>query len=193
MWQRCVGLSLVSFASEFFYGATSLGPAIVFNVGWQLCFLCGVGDGTLTQLAVNLTVMETFSAALQMWHLRKQIDPKLALAISLPTATFTAVGQLLMIQVSSQAHGDDWLKRCLGGILFMIALHRVYAIRSKLAAQRRELPPKKEPLMQKHKTDEEILQLGESDPPNYLADGDDSAAAGLDLSKMSVLCSILFW
>eukprot|EP00662_Eupelagonemidae_sp_cell21_P054449 gene54449-44993_t len=49
-------MALISFVSEGLYGATSFGPAITFNVGWQVCYLLGLSDGTLTSVAVDMTV-----------------------------------------------------------------------------------------------------------------------------------------
>eukprot|EP00662_Eupelagonemidae_sp_cell21_P028823 gene28823-23320_t len=50
-----LAMALISFVSEGLYGATSFGPAITFNVGWQVCYLLGLSDGTLTSVAVDMT------------------------------------------------------------------------------------------------------------------------------------------
>ena len=51
-----LAMATISFVSEGLYGATSFGPAITFNVGWQLCYMLGLSDGTLTTVAINMTV-----------------------------------------------------------------------------------------------------------------------------------------
>ena len=117
-----LAMALISFISEGLYGATSFGPAITFNVGWQLCFMLGLSDGTLTSVAIDMTVMETCSAALQIILLRKQIDPWLALAISLPCVVCTYIGQELMIRLDGPG-----LKLALAAILFSMTSQRVWA------------------------------------------------------------------
>eukprot|EP01052_Picozoa_sp_SAG31_P059081 SAG31_NODE_18414_length_637_cov_1.040892_1_plen_125_part_00 len=94
-------MGLTSFASEALYGATSFGPAITFNIGWQLCYMVGISDGTITQVSVDMCVMETASALAQMYILHKFIDVKLAVAMVVPTCAFISIGSLLMIQLDS--------------------------------------------------------------------------------------------
>ena len=103
-------------------GATSFGPAITFNVGWQLCYMLGLSDGTLTAVAINMTVMEIASASLQIILLQKSIDPWLAAAVSLPCIVCTYVGQELMIRLDGPG-----LKLSLSGILLFMTAYRVYA------------------------------------------------------------------
>ena len=117
-----LAMALISFCSETLYGATSFGPAITFNVGWQICFLLHLCDGTLTSVAVNMMKMELCVACLQITCLRRKVDPWLALAISLPCCSFMALGQALMLSLDG-----PWLKRALGAILLLMALQRVGA------------------------------------------------------------------
>ena len=90
-----LALAVTSFVSETLYGATTFGPAITFNVGWQVCYMLGLSDGTMTSVAVELTVMEIMSAALQIVILRRSIDVWLSAAIAVPLCIFTAVGQAI--------------------------------------------------------------------------------------------------
>lgn len=130
-----LGMALVSFTSESLYGATSFGPAITFNVGWQICYMLGLNDGTLTtvsrrrcrcgvswcwrrlsaalsgcQVAVHMTVMEICSASLQCWLLFKQVDFWLLLATSIPCCTCIAIGQLFMIELDGVWYAEDCLR-----------------------------------------------------------------------------------
>jgi hypothetical protein len=117
-----LAMALISFASEGLYGATSFGPAITFNVGWQLCYMLGLSDGTLTTVAVDMTVMEMASASLQIILLRKQVDPWLAAAVSLPCVVCTYIGQMLMIRLDGPG-----LKLSLAVILLSMTAYRVHA------------------------------------------------------------------
>lgn len=103
-------------------GATSFGPAITFNVGWQLCYMLGLSDGTLTKVAIDMTVMEIASATLQIVLLRKSVDLWLAAAISIPCIVCTYIGQELMIQLDGSG-----LKLALAAILLFMAAYRIYA------------------------------------------------------------------
>ena len=60
-------MALISFCSETLYGATSFGPAITFNVGWQICFLLHLCDGTLTSVAVNMMKMAAVLSISMSW------------------------------------------------------------------------------------------------------------------------------
>eukprot|EP01047_Picozoa_sp_COSAG01_P076056 COSAG01_NODE_13232_length_1616_cov_2.297297_2_plen_198_part_00 len=134
-----LAMALISLLSEGLYGATSFGPAITFNVGWQVLYMIGLADGTLTTVVsvrqasrrqpasqpassreisaaplptrvglmavlvgaqtVNMTVMETMSAAMQCIVLWRLVDPALLLATALPCCGFIVLGQLLMLQL----------------------------------------------------------------------------------------------
>lgn len=115
-------MALTSFCAEGLYGATSFGTAITFNVGWQLCYMLGLADGTLSSLAINLTIMETMSSALQVVWLRRHVDPRLVAAVAIPSCITVAIGQQLMLQLDGV-----WLKKSLGTILFLMALQRIHA------------------------------------------------------------------
>lgn len=116
------GMTFISMLAEFFYGLTSFGPAITFNIGWQILFVLGLSDGSLTSVTVNLMVMELFSASIQLAHLWKYYDVRFSLANVVPTLVCTAIGTMLLIIFDSV-----WLKRALAGLLISLALQRVRA------------------------------------------------------------------
>ena len=117
-----VAMSLISLLAEFFYGLTSFGPAITFNIGWQMCYVMDLSDGGLTNVTKNLMVMELFSASIQLTHLWRFADFRFALANVAPTLLFTAVGTYMLILADSV-----WLKRTLAVLLIAMALQRVRA------------------------------------------------------------------
>lgn len=45
-----VALAATSFTSELVFAVTSFGPAVVLNVGWQICFMLHLGNGTMCVL-----------------------------------------------------------------------------------------------------------------------------------------------
>jgi hypothetical protein len=135
-----VGMTFISFLAEFFYGLTSFGPAITFNIGWQILFVLGLSDGSLTSVTVNLMVMELFSASIQLAHLWKFYDVRFAIANVVPTLICTAVGTMLLILLDSV-----WLKRALAGLLVTLALQRV---RARCRADAAALIPLHQPLQE---------------------------------------------
>ena len=115
-------MSITSLLSEGLYGATTFGPAITFNVGWQICYLLGLADGTLSQVTLHLTIMETASALLQCGLLRRQIDVRLALVQAVPLCSLIAVGQVFMFRLDG-----PWLKRSLAAVLLVMVVQRIWA------------------------------------------------------------------
>lgn len=115
-----VGMTFVAILAEFFYALTSFGPAITFNIGWQMLFAAGLSDGSLTSVTVNLAVMELFSASVQLTWLWQQFDARFALANVAPTLIFTIIGTYLLVLLDSV-----WLKRALAALLVTLALDRV--------------------------------------------------------------------
>lgn len=184
MWQLALAMALVSATSEGMYGATTFGPAITFNVGWQVCFLLGISDGSLTNMAAALTVCEIASASMQVVWLWRHIDWWLVVAMSAPCCGFLAAGQLLMIEVEKVRDGSAWLKRSIGILLLLMALQRAWAVRSARRACKRagdssvDLPADRPP-------DAASVDA----PPN----GPPARGRGLDLHSTSMLSSIFFW
>ena len=117
-----VAMSITSLLSEGLYGATTFGPAITFNVGWQICYLLGLADGTLSQVTLHLTIMETASALLQCVLLRRQIDVRLALVQAMPLCSLAAIGQVFMFRLDG-----PWLKRSLAAVLLVMVVQRIWA------------------------------------------------------------------
>jgi uncharacterized membrane protein YfcA len=134
-----LALGLSAFISEALYGATCFGPAITFNVGWQVCHMLGLSDGTLSTAAVELTIYETTSAALQALFLRRHICPHFVAVISIPLCGFTVLGQILMLRLDETASGSASLKRVLGGVLLLLAAQRGGALWVQWKRRRRTL------------------------------------------------------
>lgn len=132
----CLGMGITSFFSEGMYAATTFGPAITFNVGWQICYMLGLSDGRLSEVALNLTFVEIASSAVQVVLLRRIVSLPLVLACAVPGCGFLLLGQLLMIRIEDGfAEGGAWLKRALGGVLLLMFAQRIAALAH--AARRR--------------------------------------------------------
>jgi uncharacterized membrane protein YfcA len=182
--QLTLGMALVCLVSELLYGATSFGPAITFNCGWQIMYMLGLGDGTLTTVAIHMTVMEIFSAGLQVILLRKLIDPWLLVAIAVPTCFWIYVGQLYMIELDGV-----WLKRTTGLILFLMMAQRVWANKHLgLPCSHAPRPqPETETRPESGLEPLEPALLAPSVPLRRVSCG------GLDLRRPKTLASVVFW
>ena len=136
----CLGMGLTSIFSEGLYAATTFGPAITFNIGWQICYMLGLSDGRLTEVALNMAYAEVCSGALQVVLLRRSVSLPLVAAIVIPGCGFLVFGQLLMLHVEGGfTEGGAWLKRSLGGVLLLMFAQRILALA--LAARRRPAEP----------------------------------------------------
>ena len=136
----CLGMGLTSVFSEGMYAATTFGPAITFNIGWQICYMLGLSDGRLTEVALNMAYAEVCSGALQVVLLRRSISLPLVAAIVIPGCGFLVFGQLLMLHIEGGfTEGSAWLKRSLGGVLLLMFAQRILALA--LAARRRPAEP----------------------------------------------------
>jgi hypothetical protein len=116
------GMALTSFASEANFAATSFGVAITFNIGWQVLYLMGVGDGSISTLALDMSCMEVFVSIVQAIVLRKWLCSRFALALSGPVCLGLYVGQKLMFVLDG-----PWLKRSMAAIMLAMAMHRVWS------------------------------------------------------------------
>ena len=136
----CLGMGLTSIFSEGLYAATTFGPAITFNIGWQICYMLGLSDGRLTEVALNMAYAEVCSGALQVVLLRRSVSLPLVAAIVIPGCGFLVFGQLLMLHIEGGfTEGGAWLKRSLGGVLLLMFAQRILALA--LAARRRPAEP----------------------------------------------------
>lgn len=136
----CLGMGLTSIFSEGLYAATTFGPAITFNIGWQICYMLGLSDGRLTEVTLNMAYAEVCSGALQVVLLRRSVSLPLVAAIVIPGCGFLVFGQLLMLHIEGGfTEGGAWLKRSLGGVLLLMFAQRILALA--LAARRRPAEP----------------------------------------------------
>ena len=146
----CLGMGLTSIFSEGLYAATTFGPAITFNIGWQICYMLGLSDGRLTEVALNMAYAEVCSGALQVVLLRRSVSLPLVVAVVVPGCGFLVLGQLLMFHIEEHfTGGSAWLKRFLGGVLLLMFAQRTATL--VLAARRRPA---------------ELTDLSSSEPPS---------------------------
>jgi uncharacterized membrane protein YfcA len=110
---------IISFAAEFAYGLTSFGPGIIFEVLWEICSLWGIGSGLITDSIMMLVVMEITMGLVQSHHLFKTVNWSMVACISLPMAPSIVCGSELLARFD-----NVWLKRSIGCVLLLMALHQ---------------------------------------------------------------------
>jgi uncharacterized membrane protein YfcA len=111
---------VISFAAEFAYGLTSFGPGIIFEVAWEICSLWGLGSGTITGSIMMLVIMEVAMGLVQSYHLFKTVNWSMVAYISIPMAPAIVAGSELLARFD-----NDWLKRSIGCVLLLMAIHQV--------------------------------------------------------------------
>ena len=133
-----LSLGATAFVGECSYAATTFGTAILFQIGWEISFLCGVGDGRVSGAVVNLAVAEVFMSAVQSVYLFRDFHLKFFVSTVGWICSSVVLGCWLLLRLEDGAEGVDgsgssgdststlWVKRSLGWFLFAVACLRVF-------------------------------------------------------------------
>ena len=79
-----LGVSLTAFVAELFWGLTTFGVAITFHVGFHLCHLAGLMQGTVREVVLGLALPDVAVALVQSVRLRRGVDMPLLLGPHAP-------------------------------------------------------------------------------------------------------------
>ncbi|CAJ1367418.1 unnamed protein product [Effrenium voratum] len=120
-------LVVASFATalcaEFAGAALGFGPAILYEISWQICGLCGLSSGGLEMAVFHILVQELPCGLLQLLLLRSFWRPRLAVLLNLPMLLALPVGTVLL-----ERFGESPLaKQVLGGLFLALAAVQVHA------------------------------------------------------------------
>lgn len=122
-------------AAECAGAALGFGPAIVYEVSWELCALLGLADGELESAVSNLGFIEVPCALVQMAMLRRHFRPKLWALLNLPLAAGVPLGTMMLITFGHA----DWIKRLLGLLFLLVAAQQAQAGKAGPPAARPDL------------------------------------------------------
>ncbi|CAE8717741.1 unnamed protein product [Polarella glacialis] len=120
-------LAAVSFASailaEFAGAALGFGPAILYEISWQLCAVAGISDGQIESAIWNIIVAEALCSFTQLILLRKHFRLRLFVLFNLPMVLMLPVGTQLLGRFGQQR----WAKRALGVVLLTVAAVQAFS------------------------------------------------------------------
>jgi len=118
-WRLAVASGFVALLSEAAFAALGFGPAVMYEIFWQLFFIFGVGSGQLEEAVWNSLIMSSAVAVVQAFWLRKHLNVPVALLMTLPLVAGLPIGTLLLETYGSA----PWIKRLLGAFfLAMVAI-----------------------------------------------------------------------
>jgi uncharacterized membrane protein YfcA len=116
-----VALVATSFAaallSELCGAALGFGPAILYEIFWQLAFLAGLSSGVLETAVFNIVVEEAPCSFLQLYLLREHFNLRLAVLFNVPVLVALPIGTKALTLLGRSL----WAKRLLGGLFLSVA------------------------------------------------------------------------
>lgn len=112
---------LVSFitalVAELSGAALGFGPAILYEISWQLCCIFGLTTGTLELAVFHIVLQEAPCSVLQLFVLRRFWRPRLVATLTLPLLATLPLGTALL-----EHFGHSLLaKQVLGGAFLLLA------------------------------------------------------------------------
>mmetsp|Transcript_49391 Transcript_49391/g.152334 ORF Transcript_49391/g.152334 Transcript_49391/m.152334 type:complete len:336 (-) Transcript_49391:30-1037(-) len=124
-------LVAVSFATalvaELSGAALGFGPAVLYEISWQLSAVLGISSGALEAAVCNIVVQDAPCGILQLFILRKHFRWRLFALFSTPMLLAVPAGTMLLEHFGS----SSWPKRALGVTFLAIAACQLLGNRSK--------------------------------------------------------------
>mmetsp|Transcript_20982 Transcript_20982/g.65608 ORF Transcript_20982/g.65608 Transcript_20982/m.65608 type:complete len:335 (+) Transcript_20982:80-1084(+) len=108
---------VASTISEVAFAAVGFGPAILYQVSWQLLAILGISGGGLAEAVGNIIMVETPTGMTQLLLLRRHFKWRFALLYNLPYAVMCPLGSLALVRYGQSL----WMKRLLGVLLLCVA------------------------------------------------------------------------
>uniref|UniRef100_A0A7S4V188 Uncharacterized protein n=1 Tax=Alexandrium monilatum TaxID=311494 RepID=A0A7S4V188_9DINO len=119
---------VVALFSELSFAALGFGPAVMYEICWQFFYIIGVGSGHLEEAVWNSLIMSSGVAVVQAFLLRRHMNVRVALLMTVPLVMGLPVGTLLLEMYSSAR----WLKKLLGAFfIIMIAVQGAHGADTK--------------------------------------------------------------
>lgn len=114
----------IIFLGTISFGVTSFGGDIVFQIGWQFCYLINrnVCNGDLLAALGIITIVEFIKYPIQVNYYKEYINYELAMKLSIPQVFGTITGLLIL----TEAGANGGLKCGLGILLLMIVAWQLY-------------------------------------------------------------------
>lgn len=108
--------------SELAFASLGFGPALLYEISWQLFAVLGLSGGDLEEAVANIVVIEIPCGIAQMVTLRRNFRPRLTVIWNLPFVVALPVGTIILEHYGKNA----WMKRALGVFFLSIVALQVY-------------------------------------------------------------------
>jgi uncharacterized membrane protein YfcA len=130
-----IALAVIACIANASWTVTGFGAGIVFQIGWQIAYIIGVGTGEIKMGVLCSAVMQIFMSAIQGFLLRKNSNTRLVCYLAIPSCMFVVIGLEALFTI----HGD-LVKRFLGVIFMTLAAQRaVSLIRKAMSGSKEDL------------------------------------------------------
>ena len=127
-----LSLSLTGFLGEFSFALTTFGTAIIFQLGWQISYMLGIGSGNMSDALVNLSINEVLMATSQSLWLLTRKEVKISWKFVANTSVWICGGVIAgvsSLELLVTSPYNVWLKRSLGLFLLIVAGLRTFVQR----------------------------------------------------------------
>ena len=126
-------ISLINVLGILIYAISSFGNAILFHIGWQVCFSFApnVCNGLVTDAVVYITMSVFFSFPIQCYLLRDHINWLLCIHLVCSQQIGMAIGVYLLFAFSS-----PWIARGLGIGFMFVAVEKIVSEAKLFAKQK---------------------------------------------------------
>mmetsp|Transcript_9230 Transcript_9230/g.24248 ORF Transcript_9230/g.24248 Transcript_9230/m.24248 type:complete len:343 (-) Transcript_9230:177-1205(-) len=112
---QVASVSLVGVASEFAFASIGFGPAVLFEIAWEILRVLGVSNGDLESAVTDIVVVEIPCGLVQLFKLRKHLNWRLAVLYNIPYLITLPIGTVVL-----ERHGRNPLAKKFLGLLFLI-------------------------------------------------------------------------
>lgn len=119
----CVATIIIVFIGTICFAITSFGGDIIFQIGWQLCFLINstVCNGDLTSSLGIITLVEFIKYPIQVQQYYKYVNWNLTIKLSSAEVLGTITGLLILSRF-----GENGLLKCgLGVVMLLIVIWQI--------------------------------------------------------------------
>eukprot|EP00929_Paragymnodinium_shiwhaense_P032082 TRINITY_DN17851_c0_g2_i1.p1 TRINITY_DN17851_c0_g2~~TRINITY_DN17851_c0_g2_i1.p1 ORF type:complete len:354 (-),score=47.23 TRINITY_DN17851_c0_g2_i1:576-1637(-) len=102
--------------AELAGAALGFGPAILYQISWQLFAVVGLSSGSLQTAVGNIVVEDAPCAVVQMIWLRKSFRPRLSTYACLPVIVTLPMGTMMLERFGQ----SPWMRRLVGIVLVSV-------------------------------------------------------------------------
>jgi uncharacterized membrane protein YfcA len=118
-----VALAIIACLANASWTVTGFGAGIVFQIGWQIAYIVGIGSGEVKMGVLCSAAMQIFMASIQAWHLRKSANVRLVAYLAIPSCIFVIIGLEALFAIKG-----NLIKQLLGLLFMLLAGQRAFQL-----------------------------------------------------------------